>query len=183
MHRRESLGGARFITFSCHRRLPLLNDPEACEDFLDALDRSRTTHGVQVFAWVLMPEHVHLLARPSEQASMGLVLRSVKMAVAKRAIDRWKQAGSTPEGITDQHGSPRFWQAGGGFDRNVRDDSEFAREVNYIHRNPVERGLVAMPSEWRWSSVRWWMGERDGEFACDPPPGPPGSWDMWKGYM
>jgi hypothetical protein len=85
--------------------------------------------------------------------------------------------------IADATGRPRFWQKGGGFDRNVRSEAEFAREVRYIHRNPVERGLVKTPPEWPWSSVRWWMGLREGEVECDPPAGPPGSWDRWKGFM
>lgn len=55
-------------------------------------------------------------------------------------------------------GRTRFWQAGGGFDRNVRTDDEFLRELLYIHGNPVKRGLVFRPGDWRWSSASWYLG-------------------------
>ncbi len=78
---------------------------------------------------------------------------------------------------TRQCARARFWQHGGGFDRAQRDMDEFVRTVKYIHRNPVERGLVTRPEDWRWSSLRWWMGRREGEAECDPPPGLPGMWE------
>jgi hypothetical protein len=66
--------------------------------------------------------------------------------------------------------------------RSVRDETEFSKAVKYIHRNSVERGLVEQPHEWRWSSVRWWMGDRFGEIECDPPPGYAGSWAARRGF-
>lgn len=80
-------------------------------------------------------------------------------------------------------GSPRFWQKGGGFDRNVRDVAEFCKEVRYIHQNPVQRGLAPRPEDWEFSSVRWWMGQREAEVPCDVPPGPAEAWSNWKGYV
>jgi hypothetical protein len=79
-------------------------------------------------------------------------------------------------------GHVRFWQRGGGFDRNVRDESELMREVCSIHRNPVERGLVENPDDWAWSSVRWWMGIGPIQQPCDPPPGNSKAWAAWKGF-
>jgi len=172
------------VTFSCQRRRPLFSNARICETFLQALAVARERLCVQVYAWVLMPEHVHLLLRPHHDSSIEQVLRSVKMSVAKRVIARWKElSASVLDRAADSHGSPRFWQTGSGFDRNVRDEFEFGREVRYIHLNPVERGLVANPEDWRWSSVRWWMGRREGEFECDEPPGPPGLLANWKGYV
>lgn len=64
-----------------------------------------------------------------------------------------------------------------------RDEREFCKAVRHIHRNPLEHGLVERPEDWRWSSVRWWMGRRDGECPCDPPPGDPAMWAAWEGFM
>lgn len=47
----------------------------------------------------------------------------------------------------------RFWQRGGGFDRNIHDDSALAAEIEYMHMNPVRRKLYEKPSEWKWSSA------------------------------
>ncbi len=59
--------------------------------------------------------------------------------------------------------------------------TEFTKEVWYIHTNPVRKGLVERAEDWKWSSVRWWMGEREGEVECDPPPGKI-DWKRWKGF-
>ncbi|MFN0012705.1 MAG: REP-associated tyrosine transposase [Phycisphaerales bacterium] len=183
MRRWEIPTDLRFATFSCQHRLPLLKNQRICAALLASIASARSRLGLRVFAWVFMPEHVHLVCRPAEGATLERALRSIKMSIAKRAIERWK-AFDAPilRRVADEVGRPRFWQKGGGFDRNVRDMDEFAREVRYVHRNPVERGLVSRPEDWCWSSVRWWMGTRGQEFECDAPPGRPGTWDLWTGY-
>jgi putative transposase len=184
MRRREIPGGVRFITFSCQRRLPLLTNRLIAQLFVDAMVRARAKHRFEVFAWVVMPEHVHLLCRPPKDVRLDRVLVSMKMSVTQRVLPRWKVLNAPIlSKVTDATGRPRFWQKGGGFDRNVRDEREFSKEVKYIHHNPVKRQLVKRPDEWPWSSVRWWMGLREGEFQCDPPPGGLEMWDLWKGYV
>jgi putative transposase len=51
----------------------------------------------------------------------------------------------------------RFWQNGGGYDRNIRDHRELRRVIDYVHENPVKKGLVEKPEDWFWSSARDWM--------------------------
>jgi len=183
MRRWEIGGDVRFVTFSCHRRLPLLGSAAVRDVFAESLQKARARFNCELFAWVAMPEHVHLLMRP-RGGELGPVLRSTKLSVAQRVIERWRELDAPILlEMTSADGRPRFWQKGGGFDRNVRDFSEFSRHVRYIHRNPAKRGLVEDPADWRWSSLRWWMGERSGPVSCDTPPGPPGSWDSWKGFV
>ncbi len=183
MRRREIPGGVRFITCSCQRRLPLLRNPAICLIFLEAMARARAKFSLEIFAWVLMPEHIHLLLRPPEHGALAPALKSLKLSVSMPVIARWREIDAPILArITDGQGRPRYWQKGGGFDRNVRDEYEFRREIRYTHRNPVERGLVELPEDWRWSGVRWWMGRRDGEFPCDPPPGDPAMWAGWEGF-
>ncbi|MFO0830833.1 MAG: transposase [Phycisphaerales bacterium] len=147
MRRWEWTGSCRFITFSCHRRLQLLGNPAIRDFFVDALASARLQHGFALYAWVVMPEHVHLLIRPGDGMSLAPVLRSLKTSVAKGVIGRWRelQAPVLTE-LTTARGTVRYWQKGGGFDRNVRSTEAFCRSVRYIHRNPVKRGLVAEPS-------------------------------------
>ena len=184
MRRWEGAGGARFVTFSCQRRLALLGRAQIRDVFVEALEIARKRHGFELFAWVVMPEHVHLLMRPKSGSLLSDALRSLKTSVAKRVLRRWLELDAPVlEKIRTPRGELRFWQKGGGFDRNVRDLEEFCREVRYIHRNPVERGLVGRPEDWRWSSVRWWLGDRDGVLPCDPPPGDPAAWARWKGHV
>jgi putative transposase len=183
LKRREPFNRSRFVTFSSYRRLPLLSNPRIAGLFVETLAHARAKHGFELFAWVVMPEHAHILARPRE-ARMVPALVSIKVSLGMRVIARWRALRATIlQRITLADGRARFWQPGGGFDRVVRDDAAFSRAVRYIHRNPVERGLALRAEDWRWSSVRWWMGRREGELACDPPPGRPGSWNLWKGYV
>jgi REP element-mobilizing transposase RayT len=57
-------------------------------------------------------------------------------------------------GRTDvQSASTPFWQKRY-YDRNVRDEDEFTVKLRYLHRNPVARGLVRNPADWKWSSFR-----------------------------
>jgi putative transposase len=190
MVRRDEPGSIRFITASCEHRLPLFKNNAIKAVFVESLVAAREKHGFELFAWVLMPEHFHLLIRtPSNPSGRGqmplaLMLVSIKQGVSQRVLPHWKKmnAGILPK-ITRPDGTVKFWQSGGGFDRNVRDMEEFCKEVRYIHRNPVDRGLVERPQDWQWSSVRWWMGHRDGELPCDPPPSDRVAWDRWQGFM
>ena len=52
-----------------------------------------------------------------------------------------------------------FWQPGGGFDNNAVDPKVILRMIDYIHGNPVRRGLVQRPEDWKWSSAGWREGK------------------------
>jgi putative transposase len=142
-------GQAHFLTFSCYHRLPLLAQMKMEESFLLALEQTRQRFGMHVFAYVVMPEHVHLLV--SEPAG-GVLSGAVQLLKTKVAILARKR------GLRSEGGSP-FWQARY-FDHNVRNHEGFVTQLRYIHRNPVKRGLCPAPEEWLWSSFRAWaLGE------------------------
>ncbi len=54
----------------------------------------------------------------------------------------------------------RFWQPGGGYDRNITSIAVLRAMIDYIDANPVRSGLVARPEDWEWSSARWYAGLR-----------------------
>ena len=54
----------------------------------------------------------------------------------------------------------RFWQAGGGYDRNAVKPPTVVEMIEYIHNNPVKRGYVDLPEHWRYSSARNYLGQR-----------------------
>ena len=104
----------------------------------------------RLLAWVIMPNHVHLLAelwRP-----LGVVLKNWKSFTGSEANKLLGQTGDT------------FWQAGY-FDRYIRDREHYRRTVRYIENNPVKAGLVRVPEEWPWSSARY-----RGSYASDELP-------------
>lgn len=152
--KRQETRTPRFLTFSCHQRLALLGTPETRDVFIESLVAARERYGFKLMAWVVMPEHVHLLIVPVAEP-VPIILRSIKQSTSQRILYRWKESGARVLGrLNIGDGRSRFWQAGGGFDRNVRNTDEFIRTVEYIHQNPVTRGLVGTQTDWQWSSAR-----------------------------
>jgi len=120
---------------------------------------TRERLGFKLFAWVMMPEHVHLLVAPGEGQTVSSLLMALKRPVSTRLLAAWDAAGDGRLSMAMmKDGSRRFWQAGGGYDRNVVDGPELMEKIRYIHENPVRRGLVTRAEEWDWSSARAWSG-------------------------
>ncbi|MCK4605982.1 MAG: transposase, partial [candidate division Zixibacteria bacterium] len=80
----DSLGTARFVTFSCYRQLPALQSDRAKEIFIEQLDAARTKHGFKLLGYVVMPEHVHLVLHPPDGMKLGLVIREIKSRTARK---------------------------------------------------------------------------------------------------
>jgi putative transposase len=77
------------------------------------------------------------------------------IAYLERNAPHWLPRITVREGRRSRR---RFWQPGGGYDRNVIDPPTAHQMIEYIHANPVRRGLVAVAEEWEWSSARWYAG-------------------------
>jgi len=133
--RYQQTGEVHFLTFSCYRRRPYLFTVAAMELFEDALERVRLRYFLAVAGYVVMPEHVHLLVNEPQRALLSRAVQALKLSVAMRGRER------------------PFWQAHY-YDFNISSHEKFVEKLRYIHRNPVSRGLVAKPEDWKWSSFR-----------------------------
>jgi putative transposase len=133
---------SHFLTFSCYRRQANFTRPEIYDLFVQCLEDMRRRFSMCVYGYVVMPEHVHLLVSEPEPATLAQAIHYLKLSFAKRLRSR---TGAT---ITRS-----FWQKRY-YDRKVRDAQEFTVKLRYLHRNPVQRGLVKDPAEWNWSSFR-----------------------------
>ena len=110
-------------------------------------------HLYKLWAYVVMPNHVHALLKPKTNAGaeikMDDVLKRLKGYSAREANNLLRRTGES------------FWQTES-FDHWPRDEDEFYRIVNYIENNPVKAGLVFVAEDWPWSSAaerrrRGWM--------------------------
>jgi putative transposase len=163
LRRRNEPGQARHLNFSCFRRYRFLGRDRTRQWFLDALQAARQEWEVDLWAYVLMPEHVHLLVYPrGPDASVSGFLDGVKEEVGRKAVTylkchapEWLPRITVREGNRVRH---RSWQPGGGHDRNVADVSTLRQVIDYIHANPVRRGLAQRPEDWEWSSARCYAG-------------------------
>lgn len=138
-------GDLHFITCSCYRRRPLLGSPWRRDLFLQVLEEVRQRYSFVVVAYVAMPEHFHLLVSEPQNRDPSVVIQAVKIGFARRVINRDGNPGSE----TAAH----IWQRRF-YDFNVWGREKRVEKIRYIHRNPVRRGLVKNPEDWRWSSFR-----------------------------
>ncbi len=158
MKRIERLGDFRYLTFSTYHQLPLFQNDKLKDAFVAALDAMRSRCDIAIIAYVVMPEYVHVILFPRrEEWMVSRSLHGLKRDFAKGVIARWRELKAPILArITDAMGRPRFWQPGGGYDRNVFPNGELVEKINYIHHNPVERGLVKRAIDWEWSSASWY---------------------------
>ncbi len=160
LHRRSfhEAGHAHELTFSCYRRFPFLKAERTCQWLADSISNARAKHSFQLWAYVFMEDHVHLLIYPNEpDANLSLILRAIKAPVARQAIQYLEtNAPQWIPKITRQRGSKTerlFWQSGGGYDRNVIEKKTLHSMIDYIHANPVRKDYAERPRDWRWSSA------------------------------
>jgi len=161
LKRFEHPGEARFLTFGCYRGLPLLQNDRIKQVLLKRMIWTEINLPVSYVAWVIMPNHVHLLVlRDPGKISMTRFLQALKRPVSAAVIGRWREidADRVLRRVTDAKGKPHFWQRGGGYDRNICSESQLLEKIDYIHANPVRRELVKDLSEWPWSSARRYLG-------------------------
>jgi putative transposase len=166
-------GDAHELTFSCYRRWPLLSSDRSRQWFLGALDRARRRWDFELWAYVIMPEHIHVLIWPrAPEYQMESILKAIKKPVASAAMHYLRQQRpdwlenlklTGPDGRVEHH----FWQPGGGYVRNIRHADVAWTMVEYIHNNPVRRGLVEYPTDWPWSSARTYAGISDVKLVVD----------------
>lgn len=166
LHRFQNTGQLHFLTFSCYHRLPYLGDPRNRDLFEEALSRIRGRYSWAILGYFVMPEHVHLLVNEPGSGHLAQAIQALKLSVSVRRSER------------------PFWQERY-YDFNVYSAEKQAEKVEYIHRNPVTRGLVVNPEDWKWSSARhyatglegtveiesfWtgWRREHDGVLPASP---------------
>jgi putative transposase len=162
---------AHELTFSCYRRRALLSRDRTRNYLAQAVALARNVHSFDVWAYVVMPEHVHLLVWPRrDDYSVSAILKTLKQSVSRKAIGYLRR--TNPDGLralaTGQKHCPyRFWQDGGGYDRNIRTAAALRKAVEYAHNNPVVRELVPRPEDWIWSSCRDWEFGEEGPIPID----------------
>jgi putative transposase len=122
--------------------------------YRDLLAASCRAAAVEIWAWVLMPNHVHLILSPSDSDGLRRALAPVHRRYAGHIHARHRRSG-------------HFWQ--GRFGAVAMDEAHLGAALRYIALNPVRARLVADPRDWRWSSVHAHLaGTEDGVTTLAP---------------
>ncbi len=168
LHRFYGARDLHFLTFSCYQKQPLFKNADCCDLFLQILERVRRRYRLVVLGYVVMPEHVHLLVSEPQRATLSTAIQALKLGVVRSLKISEGESGvvaPTSRKRSEKWGTPfsgasvtpgHFWQARF-YDFNVWTEKKRIEKLRYIHRNPVARGLVASPEQWRWSSFRWYL--------------------------
>jgi putative transposase len=162
------------LTFSCYHRWPLLTNDVWRGMLAQSVDRAMESHRYRLAAFVFMPEHVHLMIYPLPQpGTIDALLQAIKRPFSYRVKELLVQSGSRLLQRLMVHQRPgvktfRYWQEGPGYDRNFTKPSTVLAAIDYLHHNPVRRGLVKKAVDWKWSSARYYLLDPPRQYAPLP---------------
>lgn len=149
LRRYPAEGRPSFITNVTFARRPLLIDNV---DLLwDAFATVKSRIPFELLAWVILPDHFHIVIDPKEN-DLSRILQRIKMSFAAS----WRKRKGRHSGRVWQH---RFW------DHVIRDQDDWNRHIDYIHYNPARHGLVRSPFDWTHSSIHEYREQ--GFYAAD----------------
>jgi putative transposase len=187
LRRHDEWGHIHFVTFSCFRRLQFFRHDGPRAAFVEAMKLVRAKFGVRWLGYVIMPEHVHILVLPQSPGAaaptpISVVLHHLKGAAGRtgkaalRVVWRQHRSLGTPplDAWATGSGEKPFWKPRSN-DFNVVSEEKVPEKLDYMHNNPVRRGLVERPEQWAWSSFQYYeSGERwpiemdwDGSFPIE----------------
>jgi putative transposase len=150
---RES--GQYLLTATNFEHVPIMTAPDRSTDFESRLLTAMSSINAEVFGWVILPNHYHILVDVEFLDWVSAVLKQLHGTTSRE----WNLA-------DHQTGKRRVWYKFS--DRVIRNDVNFYQALNYIHFNPVKHGYLDDPYEWPWSSVhnyveaygREWLREK-----------------------
>jgi putative transposase len=130
----------------------------------ESIQCALTRYNFELYAFVFMPEHVHILVEPRGLPTIDLFINALKRPFSYRIKQQLiASASGLLETLTVQERPGkkafRFWQEGPGYDRNLCTPKALLASIDYIHRNPIRRGLCERVEQWKWSSARFFLSE------------------------
>ena len=162
---------AYFVTSTIVAWLPVFTKAARCDILIEALEYCRTHKALRICAWVILDNHFHaILAAPG----LPRVMADFKRHTARRIIELLET--ERCEWLLNQlryfraaHKSEneyQLWQEGF-HPQAIMSDEMMVQKREYLHQNPVKRGLVAMPEHWRYSSAHEWAEGAMPALRCD----------------
>lgn len=151
--RARTSGGAYFFTVVTYHRQPILCRDESIETMKDVVKNVMTSHPFDVDAWVTLPDHIHCLwTLPEGDSDYSTRWALIKKEFTKRTRGSLElRANPTLSRIRHREAAVwqrRFWE------HQIRDETDHAAHMDYIHFNPVKHGLVESPIDWPHSTFQ-----------------------------
>jgi putative transposase len=159
-------GRPRFITFGTRDFTPIFTNQRFCQMCVETIEQICDCWAVELLGYVVMPEHVHLVIDPPESVKVGELIGDVKKTIARAIHAELPVDSQLLAKLSATHnGSRRFalWQRRC-FDHNCRTLESMNEKIEYCHWNPVNRGLVKDPGDYRWSSFHLYSQDKIQEY-------------------
>ena len=156
--------GAYFISFAVQGWVDVFTRNLYKDLLVDSLAYCIKEMDMELFAWCIMTNHVHLLARANGDSSLPEILRDLKKFTSKKIFkaicenDRESRRDWLIHQFSTEKGL-RFWR-GDNRPIEVWSNAVFAQKLSYIHNNPVQEGLVFRPEDYLYSSAVDYSGEK-----------------------
>ena len=161
---------AHFITSTIVEWLPVFTSEVSCKILIDSLEFCRRHKGLQVFGWIILPNHFHaIVAAPNLSAT----LNDLKKFTARQILEQVGRDGrkwllNQFAYFREKHKeSPhQVWQEGF-HPQAITSDEMMLQKIEYLHNNPVRADYVASPEHWRYSSAHEWLPGTQPMLRCD----------------
>jgi len=152
-----------FMTWTIVGWLPLFTRNEAVEIVFDSWRYLQRERGFQLFAYVILENHLHLIASAPDLAK---AVKDSKSFTARQLVDllERRSAGMLLKQLRfhklahKDESAFQVWQEGSHPEQMQNADMMW-QKIEYMHNNPVERGYVDDPLHWRYSSARNYAGQ------------------------
>ena len=161
----DYLETARFVTIAFFRNYRYFSEQSSRGIFIQELHAARRNHGLRLFGYVIMPEHVHLVVLPPKSLLLRPLIGQLKGRTARWICNLYRE--NNRKHLCRADGCPAVWERRC-YDYNCRTVEDVREKIVYCHRNPVRRGLVNSPDEWLWSSYNWYRGSGKVLVDMDP---------------
>jgi len=141
------------LTAVCYEHAHHMRDEARRREVLDAIFEHFVLAGIELRAWVVLPNHYHLLVKVADFGDLSGCFHRVHGATARA----WNRE--------DKAAGRKVWYRFS--DRGIRSEAHYFTTLNYIHYNPVKHGCVASPYDWAESSVHWYLEHQGREWLRD----------------
>jgi putative transposase len=163
---------AHFITGTIVEWLPIFTTGAFCEILVQSLLHCREHKGLLIHAWVILDNHFHAVLSGPDLAK---TVRDLKRFTARALLEQIRA--ESRDWLLNQlahycashktESDHQVWQEGV-HPQAIMSDDMMRQKLDYLHNNPVKRGMVASPEHWRFSSAHEWLEGAIPVFKCDP---------------
>ena len=150
-----------FVTSSVLSWIKIFDDKEIVSILIDSIIYCQLNKGLEIYAYVIMPDHFHMVCRSKTDNSLSEIFRDLKKFTSRTTITYLKQQKSEiysewldcfRNGNNESGDSYKIWQDG--FNPKELSSNKFIdQKIEYIHNNPVKAGIVERPEDYNYSSA------------------------------